>query len=256
MGEMSFAVTGPNSLSFDEGTEISFVDGIREGSLVTFIPTGTNSYDVRKADPDAINAADEVFVVEVGKEPGQIIFVRAEIDAVNTRTFEDELENLFAGSRFYYRDSDLPARFVDMYRPGMIIKERGFTDASSKRGGFAARHRFLIISCAAQDLSQIDTTDPERGLCVMQRDSYFKVLDLVEKGDVRQTTLLHIPEGVADFFSSSETDFERGLISDARRDFEELCESPPFPALTKQSWLERLTSPLGISDDGEFFGMD
>ncbi len=167
---------------------------------------------------------------------------------------EDQVEQLFNGWRFYYRDYDLSDTFVQMYYPGLIIQEMGFTDASSRRGGFVANHRFLIASPAATDLSQFDQTDPERGLSVLPAGSYFKVLDVTERNDRRQTTLLHFPEAFIEIFSRPNlTAFEEGVAAKAKNEFEELVDTAPVDALTKQSWLNRLTSPLGISDDGEYF---
>lgn len=238
-----------------EDTHISIIDEIEEGSLVTIVPTEVDVVEVRLADPATIGGNKKVNVVTRGEEPNQILLMSAEIETVDLDLSNERLEELYAGFQWYYRDFDLPVELTSRYTRGSIIFERGFTDASKHRGGFAAAHRFLIASPAATDLSDVDETDPERGLCVIQSGSHFRVLDLIDDGDNRQTTLLHMPEFLVEMLRGQNfTEFEQRLISEARLSFDELKSATPVPALTRMdTWIARLASPIGIDDEGRFF---
>jgi hypothetical protein len=238
-----------------EGTAISIMDEITEGSFVLIVPNGENAVEIHLAHPASLKGDEKVYVVTRGEEPGQIVFIRAKIELEGTSNLEAQLEAMYTDVSWYYRDFDLPTDLTDRYAPGLIIVERGFTDASKHRGGFAASHRYLIASPAATDLSESDETDPDRGLCVMQSGGYFRVLDVTDDGDRRQTTLLHMPEFLAEILDGNEfTNFEHRLIAQARHSFAELIDAPPIEALTKvETWLDRLQSPLGMDDNGQFF---
>ena len=257
MENFSFAIQddGEDALQLREGTDISIVDDIAEGSLVRIVPIGEDAVEIRLADQDALQSGENLYVVSAGEQPGQIVFVRAEVETIGADDLEDELARIFENLNWYYRDYDLPVEFTSKYTPGMIIVERGFTDASKHRGGFAASHRYLIASPAAIDLSEDDEFDPDRGLCVIQRDAYFKVLNTIDEGKRRQTTLLHMPPSLANVLAGQEfTDFEKDLINEARGQFAELAHAPALPSQLKtETWLDRVSSPLGMSDEGDFF---
>ena len=55
----------------------------------------------------------------------------------------------------FYRDTPLSPAIWSMYRVGTLFREPTFCDATYKFGGFAAPHRYLIISASARCVDAI-----------------------------------------------------------------------------------------------------
>ena len=81
------------------------------------------------------------------------------------------------------------------------------------------------------------------------------MLDIAEKENRKQITLLHIPEELIGFFSTGETlsDTESQIAEEAKIDFDNSFDLPPAEELQQADWLNRLVDPIGISDDGKYF---
>lgn len=144
---------------------------------------------------------------------------------------------------------------LNKYYRGLIIQERAFVDASYRAGGLVARHRYLIVTPNARDLSMVPPANPEQGLVVLMKDSFFKALDVYESHGHRQITILDIPEALVDVLNRGAelSDIEMELVAAARADFERHIVMKPVSALTDPQWRERVSFPLGMNDDGEFF---
>ena len=65
---------------------------------------------------------------------------------LDTKLFEEVINEIFPGLTMYVRDVNLPPAFASKYAPDMIIMEPGFTDASSRVMGMVTTHRFAILS--------------------------------------------------------------------------------------------------------------
>ena len=92
----------------------------------------------------------------------------------------------------YVRDVNLLPEHAEKYKPGMIIMERGFTDASSRIGGMVTSHRFTILSNHMFDLSEHE--HGTNGVSfVADHNGRFKVLDVYEYRD-KTILLLHLPD--------------------------------------------------------------
>jgi hypothetical protein len=163
--------------------------------------------------------------------------------------FQDAFESCGA----FFRDADLPPEVSLRYKVGLLLREPTFCDASHKFGGFLARHRYLIISANARCVDEL-VPDCDWGLCWWQTGRIFKIIGLHEKNGRRQTTLLEIPEDVLSYlWGPSLTELERDFATQAEDSFREAFSLLPVPELNKPQWLSRLTFPIGIDDQGNFF---
>jgi hypothetical protein len=155
---------------------------------------------------------------------------------------------------FFYRDADLEDGVLEKYQRGMIIQERAFVDCSYLDGGLAARNRYLMITGKAKDLHALAGVDRKYVPAIIQRNSFFKVLDVYEMREHAQITLLHIPEELIGHLRSPElNEIEKEMVEAARTNFEENLDKPAVSTLTEAEWLERVMFPLGMSEEGDLF---
>ena len=246
---------------FVENSQIVIEDEIRANSIVFFEKISDGTTAIKLVDLDKLDESNEpVYRVGKGNEPGQIVFEQIEITALKEKLraqnhLDELLNQTFDHLAFIYRDNDLSDDFINKYYPGLILQERGFVDATYKRGGLAAKHRFLIASSQARELSGMPGANPAQGLTVIMRDSFFKVLDVAEKDNRKQITLLHIPGELIDFFNTGEglSNEEAQIVEAARADFDKSFHVAPVDALRQPDWLMRVAAPIGISDAGEYF---
>jgi len=245
-----------------EGAQIMFADEIRRGGFVFFEKKEADVYAVKAVDlEDLENCPHKIYRVDRDDE-GRMVFEQSDIEqltaAINVQTELDRLLGLtFNNLSFFYRDNNLSDELIEKYRRGLIIREFGFTDASYLAGGLAAKNRFLIATAQAKDLSQMPPLIPAQGLVVVNRSSFFKVLDTEERDEHTQIVLLHIPEELSEFFDSGEelSEIEQQIVAAARADFEKSLNEDAVLELTQPEWLDRTVSPLGMSDGGEFFSL-
>lgn len=159
----------------------------------------------------------------------------------------------FSGLKLYYRDTDLPENLISNYKIGQIIQEKGFTDMTSIGGGLSGNFRYLIASAHAKDLSKFNPDSAKIGHFLLDTIAYFKVLDIQKIGNKTQVFLLNIPDNSILLLKNSSSNLEDEIIEKARRKFESKINLALVPELQTESWKERTKSPLGMSDNGEFF---
>lgn len=165
----------------------------------------------------------------------------------------ETMQTAFANCSAYYRDTTLSSRMLDMYRVGILFREPTFCDATYKFGGFAAPHRYLIISSNARSLD-IFSQHPEWGLSVWSPGRIFKVLDKQQSAAYVQITLLEIPENMrTKFLHPHLNDLEKAFVYQAKQRFEFAFQTPVLPEHQTHLWLDRVKSPVGIDDAGRFF---
>ncbi len=163
------------------------------------------------------------------------------------------INEAFGNCTAFYRDTTLSEEVLRMYQVGIIFQEPTFCDATYKRGGLLAPHRYQIISSNAHCLDAV-SAHPEWGLCIWRRGTYFKVLDLTHHGDYSQVTLLDIPEDLISYAKMEIfTEIEQDFVTQAAADFKEAVNLPPLAELLSAVWLDRLTYPLGIDDQQAYF---
>lgn len=159
----------------------------------------------------------------------------------------------FSGLKLYYRDTDLPENLISNYKIGQIIQEKGFTDMTSIGGGLSGNFRYLIASAHAKDLSKFNPDSAKIGHFLLDTIAYFKVLDIQKIGNQTQVFLLNIPDNSILLLKNSSSNLEDEIIEKARRKFESKIHLALIPELQTENWKERTKSPLGMSDNGEFF---
>ena len=78
------------------------------------------------------------------------------MDNFNTELFEKAINEILPGLSMYVRDVNLSEQCAKKYHKDLIIKERGFTDASARVMGMKTSHRFSILSNHMADLSSFE----------------------------------------------------------------------------------------------------
>ena len=156
----------------------------------------------------------------------------------------------------YCRDTYLAEQSLAKYRPGLIFREPTLCDASQHFGGFAARHRYLLLSGSARHLDALFgglSGSAGSGLSIWQPDTLWKVMAVHQNNDHTQITLLEIPPVALHAFNAQALmPFEQDLVGKANEFFQRALAQEPVPTCTTPEWLERLEHPLGINDDGQF----
>lgn len=156
----------------------------------------------------------------------------------------------------YCRDTNLPEHILAQYRPGLIFREPTLCDASQHLGGFAAAHRYLLLSGSARHVDALFgglSGLPGSGLSVWQADTRWKVLSVHRHGEHAQITLLEIPPVALEAFNAQPlTTLERDLVEKAETFFQRALVQEAISACSEPIWLERVEHPLGINDDCEF----
>jgi hypothetical protein len=162
-------------------------------------------------------------------------------------------QQAFSECSVFYRDTVLPPAVLSMYRVGTIFREPTFCDATYKFGGFAAPHRYLIISANARCIDAL-SQHPEWGLCVWLPGRIFKIIGTSQNVARAQITLLELPDELrVEFTTESLSPLERIFAHKAAQEFDEALQLPVLPEHGTRLWLDRLALPLGVNDDEEFF---
>ncbi|MHC0439326.1 hypothetical protein [Flavobacterium sp. 3-210] len=159
----------------------------------------------------------------------------------------------FSGLKLFYRDTNLSENLISNYKVGQIIQERGFTDMTCLGGGLSGNFRYLIASAHPKDLSKFNPDSAKIGHFLLDTIAYFKILDIYKIGDKTQVFLLNIPDNSLTLFKNSSSNLEEEIIEKARKKFTSKIDSELIPELQTEDWKERTKSPIGMSDNGEFF---
>ena len=169
------------------------------------------------------------------------------------KLFEEVINEIFPGLTMYVRDVNLSPTIAAKYKADMIIREPGFTDASSRVMGMVTTHRFAILSNHMADLGPFEH-GTNWGLYIARRNAHFKILDIYEYQGRTQILLLHLPDNHQwKLFENVKLTLEDQLIEDSRKRFENKSVQDPVPELAKENWLARCASPLGMNNNGDFF---
>lgn len=169
---------------------------------------------------------------------------------------ESVVNRTYPGLTMYVRDADLPGRISDKYTKGMIIRERGFCDASNRVLGMVTTHRYAILSNHMSNLSEFEYST-NWGLHVAKRDSRFKILENYEYNGKRLILLLHLPDDESwRIFSEIKLNIDEELVASCIERFKSKCEEEPIPELAKKDWLDRCSFPIGMDDEGNIFDVE
>jgi hypothetical protein len=172
---------------------------------------------------------------------------------MENKRIKDILDETFSDLKLFYRDTNLSDDLISKYRIGQIVKEKGFTDMTFLGGGLSGNCRYLIASSDARDLSKFNPGSVKNGHALLDDNSFFKVLDIQKIDKKTQILLLNIPGNSLPLFKNSSSNLEEEITEKAKQKFISKINSDLIPELQTEDWKERTKSPIGMSDNGEFF---
>lgn len=175
---------------------------------------------------------------------------------IDKAQFEAVINQTYPGLTMFVRDANLPSEIAAKYTVGLILREKGFTDASCRVMGMITTHRYGILSNHMADLREYEH-GTNWGLCVAQRDSHFKVLGTGEHNGKTIILLLHLPNDETwKLFQNVVINTDADLVANCIERFRNKCDEPPIPELTTETWLKRCATPIGMDYEGILFELE
>lgn len=166
---------------------------------------------------------------------------------------EQLMNEMLPGLQLFARDINLTPEEVACYQVGEVVRNPAFTDATCRVGGMVTTHRYGILSNHMMDLSYAEH-GTNWGLCIANRDSHFKVLDIYEHEGKTQILLLHLPDDYRWRWLEDLTIHLPGnLVDDCRSRFLNKAFGEPIPEVTSEDWMERCGFPIGVDMKGKLF---
>lgn len=171
---------------------------------------------------------------------------------VSCRYWENLINEVYPGLTMFVRDVNLAPQLIKKYKINKIIREKTFCDTSHRVGGMVTNLRYAILSNHMTNIEQFEH-GTNWGLCIAQRDSHFKVLDICSSQGKTQILLLHLPDDERwELFKDAKLNLDSQVIKEANTCFLNKYNDKPFPELTTKEWLARCAWPLGMSEEGKF----
>ena len=178
------------------------------------------------------------------------------VDEFDIDKAEEAVNKTYPGLTMFVRDVNLPDALAEKYIPDLVIKERGFTDASCRVGGMITTHRFGILSNHMADLRKFEH-GTNWGLCMAQSGSRFKVLGSHIHNGKTLILLLHLPNDESwELIAEAHITLDDQIIITSIERFMNKCDSEPILELTTEEWLDRCKDPLGMDDEGNLFEVE
>ena len=178
------------------------------------------------------------------------------MENLNLQKMQEMINKNYPGMMMFVRDVDLPQKLIERYKPGTIIQERGFVDATARVGGMVTNCRYCILSNHMANLGLFER-DTNWQLHVAQHHSHFKVLGVHTYQDKTAIFLLHLPnDDTWKLYKTVEINLDQQLLEDCIRRFEYKCIQKPIPEVTDRKWLDRCVFPVGMGDSGEFWPIE
>ena len=190
----------------------------------------------------------EVFKKKTTNEPEK----QNEDKTQKVEAFKAALNHTCSNLKQYCRDANLPYEITHKYQRGMIIRERGFVDATALSGGVVTNHRYIILSNHMAPLFQFEG-DKQWALCVANKDSRFLVLGKAAGKGKRVTVLLHLNDDTWQQFQSINMSIFDKLLMSCFESFQACIDKAPIPSVSTEEWFARCQFPIGMSDEGVFF---
>lgn len=132
-------------------------------------------------------------------------------------------DKMYPGMALFARDVNLPEALARRYTPGLMIREKAFTDASNRFMGMVTTYRYVILSNHMTDLSQFEQ-GTHWGLHVAQKDSHFKVLGQHTFHGKTGIFLLHLPDDESwRLWQTAEFSMDQKLYEMAVQRFTQKC---------------------------------
>lgn len=165
------------------------------------------------------------------------------------------INKTYPGIAMYARDVNLNPKLAEVYKLGMIICERGFTDTTNRFMGMVTTHRYVILSNHMKDLSNLEQ-GTNWGLHVAKPGSHFKILGQKQCGNKTGIFLLHLPDdGDWKLWNKVRFPMDDQVYQMAVQRFELKCTAEVIPELATKSWLDRCSMPLGMDESGRLFDL-
>lgn len=162
-------------------------------------------------------------------------------------------DRLYPGIALFARDVNLPEALARRYIPGLLIREKGVTQASGCFAGMVTTHRFVILS---NHMRELPVSDRQK-LYATAPDARFLVLGQHTHQGRTGIFLLHLPDDETwKLWLHAELNMDRQLYQMAVEEFTARCALPPLPELTTWEWLECCAAPMGLSGDGRFWPLE
>ena len=166
------------------------------------------------------------------------------------------------GLQFYYRDTSATLFVSATYHVGDILRAGRMVEVTQILSKPVQHTRFVIASAhvvrlfETEGFQQSVPQAKEWELCALHPDSYFKVLDVYEKGAVTQVLLLHIPPSLAFLFAYSDVWVtfhdnmynESTLVKMSRQRLEESMRLKVLDCFVGSEWRKRTQHPIGLDD--------
>lgn len=162
----------------------------------------------------------------------------------NNLSIKDIIENLVLVAR----DCNLSPAILSRYEKGMILKENDYCIANYMIGGIDCSCRFAILSNQFKEIASVNKN--QKGLCMANKNSRFKVLDIFNIDGKTQITLLHLPDDERwENFENMTYIIEQKLILFAKRNFEVANSIPPLPR-DSEEYFDYFKKPVGFDENG------
>ena len=172
------------------------------------------------------------------------------MDKINIEILYNEI---FGKPFIYYRDLHLAQNLITSYKTNQIIMERGFTDMTSFSEGLSTNCRYTIITSSAKNISMFNPILEELGHVVLAAGTFFKVLDVYTLDNKTQIILLQIPKHGIPFLKVNNFNSEKKIVSQLRSQFTQKITQPILKITQTKEWLERVSNPIGMNQEGVLF---
>ncbi len=145
--------------------------------------------------------------------------------------------------KIYYRDINMKEEVFNFYQKKMIVFEKQFTDITNTLAGPFTSHRYIFITDKAQNMDKYKM-DENWNLHIIERDSYFKIIEITKIKNITYLIMLHIEKEDIDFFKK-DNKYEKKFIKMAFKQIKNDNKKQPSKELATISWLEKCIRPIG-----------
>lgn len=171
--------------------------------------------------------------------------------SLESHEFSHDVQQFLFDSAFLYRDVDLDPATRELYQTGRLFRESNLLVATKKFGGLTGNTRFLIITAQMREIANL-AEHIDWGLCVLERNGLFKIVDHQSDTEFHQITLVHVTHELDHFFRSRDSSqLELQLLATTRSQFKTAFGLAPCFELTSPFWKERTAWPLGLNNEGQ-----
>lgn len=210
-------------------------------------------------------------------DPSKKHYPQPEAENKYGKLIEETINWVLPGLQFFYRDTDAVSDAISMYPVGAVFRSGFYVDMSTRLFKPNKKTRFIVAAAHAALLC--DEENPElpdytkkyspkaTEWChaVLHKNTWLKVMDVYQVGDVTQVLLLQIPETAAKLFGNSDAVFkfidgamgdETSLVELARQSLDEKIKDMVHPRSLDQEFSVRMAQPIGYDSNGTKFPLE